>query len=216
MLTQYDPKVFDALDDLDDASRRRLKEEETKLPHLGNVILRHNLDQQVGVYLLHRHFELSHDERLVERFIGNRSFAVPLNVDEAVRAVPYTWKAVKNFDSEGWNFYPLEFVECPESIFFEKVTQNEAFFADMANELSEMGVTDVFGVSILHRSAIKLAEGEILLETSNKQERRLNFSAVSKNKIESTQTLWAFKPSEDGACGQHECGNHCCWCCSIE
>jgi hypothetical protein len=214
MLTQYDPAVFSNLNEFE-ISRQRLAEEETKIPHLGDVICRHNLHQQVGISLLHKHFEMSHDEMLVERFTGDRSFAVPLKRNEGICAVPYMWKAVRHLESESWIFYPLEFVECSDDESFKTVTQNEAFFADIAGALSSLGVADVFGVSLLHREAIRLAEGDTILETSNGRERRLNFQGVSKEKLSTeldlTRTLWAFNSSDGYTCNRHDdCGRHGC------
>lgn len=214
MLTQYNPKVFSNLNEFD-ISRKRLEEEQAKIPHLGDVICRHNLHRHVGISLLHKHFEMSDDEMLVERFIGERSFAVPLSESESIRAVPYMWKAVKHSESESWVFYPLEFVECPDDKLFETVTQNEVFFADMANVLSNLGVTDVFGVSVLHREAIRLTEDHTILENSNGRERRLNFQGVSKEKLSTeldlTRTLWAFNSSDGYTCNRHDdCSGHGC------
>jgi hypothetical protein len=211
MLKEYAPTVFSNLNDFQIA-RKRLQEEQSKILCLGDVIIQHQLQQQVGICLLHKHFEMTPDEKLVEQIEGDRSFAKPVKHTEKVNAVPYMWKAQEDLVLSDYVFYPLEFVDSADTESWTAVIQNKSFLSDIAKALSDLNVIDLFGVSILHRDHIKLAEGETVIETSNEKKRKLNFAAVSRSsispKIEVTQTLWSFSKLGDGRCGGHSCSGH--------
>jgi hypothetical protein len=213
MFNQYTPQIFSDLDEFD-VSRKWLEKEQTKdkIEDLGDVICRHGLESQVGISLLHKHFEMSHDEWLVEKFVGKTSYAVPVNRSEDTFVLPYMWKVGKDPGSDLWGWYPLEFFECPKDNLVEAIVRNESFFADMATALSNLEVTSMFGVSVLHRDSMKPEKGEILLERSNDRERKLNFLAVPIKElhpqIEITQTLWVFK-SGHRINRSNYCGFHC-------
>jgi hypothetical protein len=217
MLEEYAPTVFSNLNDFEIA-RQRLEEEQSKIPYLGDVIVRHKLQQRIGICLLHKHFEMTPDEKLVEQIEGYRSFATPVKRTEKVNAVPYMWKVQQERDGNGHEFYPLEFVDSVDAESWTAVIQNESFLSDIAKALSDLNVIDLFGVSILHRDHIKLAEGETVIETSNEKERKLNFAAVVRNDIPQdmtvTRTLWSFatldKQFSSGECGHSDnddCGH---------
>ena len=157
---------------------------------------------------------MSHDEKLVEQVKGNQSFATPIRRSEKKDAIPYMWKAhVQPISSEeDCVFYPLEFLDYSSAGVSESVVQNTDFMMDISQALLNMGLSDLFGVSLLHRSYVTLAENEAVLETSNDKHRRLNFAAISRNNLlemqDTTQTLWSFKLASDGSCGGHSCSGH--------
>lgn len=212
MLTAYKPEVFDGLEDFFTV-RDRLELVKHNLKELGAVIRSYGLQKQVGICLLHKHFNLSAEERLVEEFEGNNSYIKPTT--EYSDAIPYMWKVEQNQVSGEWVWFPLEFVRNTEQVAAaversEAVVNNQEFLSAIAAKLSELGMTNMFGISILHRDAIKIAEGEILVENTDDEGRVLTFSSVPRPEVDPTtltQTLWQF-PTVKGVDVAGFCG-HC-------
>lgn len=215
MLTAYKSDVFDGLQDFF-VARDELVESQAMLSELGDVIRRHQLEKYVGMCLLHKHFHLATEERLVEEFVGNNAYIKPTT--DYTDALPYMWM-VKPSETPGeWVWYPLEFVRNDGSISeaiarMEAVTGNQDFLNEIAAKLSELGLSNMFGISILHRDAIKIAEGEILVESTDDQQRVLTFASVPRPSVDPatlTQTLWKF-PAAGGVESLAEC-SHCTHC----
>lgn len=219
MRVAYEPKIFQELNEFRIA-KQRLAESQEKLTELGNVICRHGRQNQVGMSLLHKHYNLHPDERSVEELVDNCSYIKPQTENHWDGATPYLWKAQRNPKSRAWIYYPLEFIRHP-SIGAEVEEKAEAIFSDreflsdMAAKLFELGLTDTFGIAIPHRDVIKLEEGEILVETTDEQTRTLTCSPALASSIslgELTQTLWKFTPKQNvnvlGQCVMH-CNAHC-------
>ena len=218
MLTSYKPDVFDSLEHFFTA-RDLLEQAQDNMTELGAIIRRHGLQKQVGICLLHKHFDLSDNERLVEEFEGNNAYVKP--TAEYGDAIPYMWKVEQNQISGEWVWFPLEFVRVTEAVSAAversaAVVNNSEFLNEIAAKLSELGMTGMFGISILHRDAIKVAEGEILVESTDDAARVLTLSAVSRENVDRTnltQTLWQFPNAEGfevGAMCSH-C-THCTHC----
>ncbi|MER3434672.1 MAG: hypothetical protein C4288_14920 [Leptolyngbya sp. ERB_1_1] len=153
MITSYVPEVFDQLNSFHTA-KSQLKESKAFLHQLGTVICRHNLQQKVGLALLHKHFDLVPNERLVEQTAHHTISITPVcNPDDATIA-PYLWKmATDSVGEHSW--FPLEFQDTleatPDSLnTAETLEANQAFLQEMAVKLQELNLEDVFGISILH------------------------------------------------------------------
>jgi hypothetical protein len=133
----------------------------------------------------------------------------------------YLWKVEAAQQSGTWNYFPLEFARVNHDTHkikdaAELVTSNHEFLAEMATKLLELGLADIFGIAIIHRDLIKLAEGEIIVETTDDAARTLTCSATvqaSINPDKLTQTLWTFEPNEPvkgaTACYIHNNCRHC-------
>ncbi|MEG4283649.1 glycerol-3-phosphate ABC transporter substrate-binding protein [Microcoleus sp. A006_D1] len=218
MLTSYKPDVFDCLEHFFTA-RDLLEQAPDNMTELGAIIRSHGLQKQVGICLLHKHFDLSNNERLVEEFDGNNAYVKP--TAEYGDAIPYMWKVEQNQISGEWVWFPLEFVRVTEAVSAaversKAVVNNSNFLNEIAGKLSQLGMTGMFGISILHRDAIKVAEGEILVESTDDAARVLTFSSVPRQNVDRTtltQTLWQFPNAEGfevGAMCSH-C-THCTHC----
>lgn len=218
MLTSYKSDVFDSLEHFFTA-RDLLEQAQDNMTELGAIIRRHGLQKQVGICLLHKHFDLSDNERLVEEFEGNNAYIKP--TADYSDAIPYMWKVERNPTSGELVWFPLEFVRVTEAMSAaiqrsEAVVNNSGFLNEIADKLSELGTINMFGISILHRDTIKVAEGEILVESTDDEARVLTFSSVPRQDIDPatlTQTLWQFPNTEGfevGALCSH-C-THCTHC----
>ncbi|MEG4111251.1 MULTISPECIES: glycerol-3-phosphate ABC transporter substrate-binding protein [unclassified Microcoleus] len=215
MLTSYKPDVFDSLEHFFTA-RDLLEQAQDNMTELGAIIRSYGLQKQVGICLLHKHFDLADNERLVEEFDGHNAYVKP--TAEYGDAIPYMWKVEKDRASGNWVWFPLEFVRVSEAVSAaikrsEAVVNNSEFLNEIAGKLSDLGMTDMFGISILHRDAIKVAEGEILVESTDDEARVLTLSSVPRQDVDRatlTQTLWQF-PNDEGVEVGAMC-SHCTHC----
>jgi hypothetical protein len=169
--------------------------------------------------LLHKHFDLSAHERLVERIEGDDIYIDPVNETDDAATIPYLWKLGFDKLMKIPSWFPLEFQhrlsaghDAVKAI--ESLTANHEFLEEIAVKFQDCGVEDIFGLSILHRD-IPLKEGEILVETTDCENRSLMITALSQDEIQHedlTETLWYFTADERvgvaGDCIMH-CSSHC-------
>lgn len=215
-LHPYDPQVFTQLNVFEDA-RARLKSAIGKMEELGDIIRHYGVSKSVGVSLLHKHFELLPNERLVEGVaLENNLQCKPAILESEESISPYMWKVEKKPDGS-MRFYPLEYLWNGHSVFNNisprmSFLHNETFLESFALKLIELEVDSLFGLSVLHRECIKVGKDEMLVETTDDAERTLLFSAVPIGTYapESlTQTLWQFDAL--GSVRYQDC-NHCFHC----
>jgi hypothetical protein len=76
------------------------------LTKLGILIKKHNLHEEVGITLLHRHFEITEDEVLLERFDETESCTEPVKISnlDPNLCVPHSFA----FTGKCWE--PFEYV----------------------------------------------------------------------------------------------------------
>ncbi|KAE8239720.1 hypothetical protein A4X13_0g8099 [Tilletia indica] len=144
-LVAYRPEIFSALPSVDEVA----KDFDTfggitsVRPKLYPSVGAHNQASLFGLQLLHRHFDLSEDQRLVA--FGRVSVALELNVLDAKSATkvkPTSWMCLP--DRPGMMPYEFEFDEhdsLPEP--------TPAFLEDMENGLRSIGIDHMVGVSLL-------------------------------------------------------------------
>jgi hypothetical protein len=198
----YDPANFQALGDFPTAVHR-LRENEAKLSELGAIICQHGLQDIAGITLLHKHFDLKHDEFLLREYSNNSVHVDPHRVTDPASIVPYLWGIKKDPDSGMWMSYPLEFirpteVNLPVKDQSEAVSTNTVFLKELGTRLAELELLETFGVALLFQNVIPLGEGEVLLEGTEFEDRE-NVSVVahiSEFGVQeiNTPTLWRFTP----------------------
>lgn len=214
MLASYSSQVFDSLNDFETA-KLELFEAEKILPQIGNLICEYNLYEKFGVCLLHKHFNLSANEILVEVVGKNKSDSQPVFYDNQSNLMPHTWKVHKLTDGS-LTLYPLEFVDSSNNNFNSVITVSDLeFFRHIASKLSKLKMTETFGITMLHRDDISIAEDEILVESSNNIERLLTVVPVKKGEIDLltvTKTTWKFSPGANNK-SISLCIGHCIKCC---
>ena len=139
MLCAYDGNEFAALPPYQQAKFRvQSNVVKTAIDELGNVIFSHGLTSEVGVCLLHKHFDMSNDEILLERIFQNRSKLSPVSCETIQGEVlAYMWKMKKD---KTW--VPLEFAYStkPMQDAFEKIMKNEAFLHEIGETMMKLQV----------------------------------------------------------------------------
>jgi len=105
MTSSYDPAIYDSLPSLAQAGRRFDEKDGENLVDdtFRNLFLQHRMESTFGLVLLHRHFDLSPKEQLVEY----RGTSVPWEVtplSRSSRVQPSNWALAKD-----GSFHPYEF-----------------------------------------------------------------------------------------------------------
>lgn len=217
----YDPEVFNALPDFF-VAREELSAAEEQINELGDIICSYGLHQVIGLCLLHKHFDISADERLVRRYKDD-SFA-RMTAERGIEdeLYPYLWCLSEG--GLGFGFYPVEFCIYANQIdqkrakaHFMHLNRNKDFFAVIGREMITKNLERRFGLSGLHaRSCFRLKAEETLLELTDEQRRILTLERQTEDYVkklgDTTKTLWYFYPTTeqvDGArCASH-CYGHC-------
>jgi hypothetical protein len=200
-ISLYDSKVFSSLPNFRTASHS-LEGMSGSLSLLGKVICRHNLQEHIGVSLLHKHFPISRDEQLIKYFVGNCSYIRPYPRSTNENVVPYLWKFDCDRTTGLQSFYPLEFVDTGRRAFrgrtdARKLLSSEMFLAEFSATLHALDLRNVLGLCTNHgRGEIVLGDGEILVETTDHVHRVLTLAPVAKKSIEAVETSWLFLPEK--------------------
>jgi hypothetical protein len=105
VLQPYSSTVFNTLHSLHDADAEFKERNAATIMNsvLAGIFTKHNVNSHVGVQLLHRHFRLDNDERLVDA--GGASVPWSNEGSEALdsRILPVSWAF------EGFAYHPYEF-----------------------------------------------------------------------------------------------------------
>ena len=196
----YNHRIFHELKGFS-LAQKRLNESKEKLLELGSVICRHKLHKIVGISLLHKHFDLQPNERLVRKSIDNIHYVRPQIQESCDCLIPYLWKVGQNYSLGQWSYYPLEFVDITSievvgKDLSESVMKNQEFLSDMAAKLSDLGLTDIFGIIIVHPIVTGLDEEKSLFEMTNNHTRTNMCLLTSTKTLEqetATPTIWSFR-----------------------
>ncbi|KAG5654828.1 hypothetical protein KAF25_010974 [Fusarium avenaceum] len=143
----YDHNAVDAMTDVDVAAQRL--QELNGLNHMKSCIrdifMKHGVDKVFGVGLLHRHYDIAPNEKIVE--LGPVSSPWVVGDDEVITGgavLPHTWRV---FDGE---LKPTEFKFVPQ----RDVSNTDqpvfpaAFVKELIGVLQETGLDEVLGVSL--------------------------------------------------------------------
>jgi hypothetical protein len=208
METLYDPMIFGQLNQVGAAFSWSCRREEA-LDSLGDVVCRHGLHTEVGISLLHRHFELLPHERLVRVHQGETFSSEPRAVAAAIDLVPCSWKVGRHPETGEWRYHPLEYARATGPgmgyrICRDRILSKEDFLSEMAEKTWELDVADLFGIAIIPLGFTKRVDDEVLLEKQdlvrrvNTSNRALMSDFGSRMNIPS---LWAFRPrrGDEGA-----------------
>jgi hypothetical protein len=221
---QYQSNIYSNLLDFHIAEEIS-KEKKQYLPNLGKIICEHNLENQIGICLLHKHFNLTPNEMLVRTFTDN-SFEIEPKSNFSSRSLPYMW-AFSETKTENKNaLYPIEFIEknSVTNSFESTISEfhvKEDFLHSIKNYLTDLKLTNIFGISLIPHGLFELNKNETLIENDVEGERKLRISVVPSKSIEkakTAQTLWIFNQYGESTkkidCTVH-CGLHCSIHCGI-
>jgi hypothetical protein len=204
LLQPYSSSAFNTLRSLKAASAEFKERNAAEVMNsiLASIFIKHNVDGLLGVQLLHRHFSLGNDERLVD--IGNAS--VPWSKVEALDSciIPVSWAF------EGDSYHPYEFKFIPptqarESRELQEPTIQEPFLVEFNEALKTHHLQGILGIRSL-KGHFKKPELEITNGRSNITFDYDSDGAEADNAIEAS---WVF-----GGSGMPTTMIHCAGYCS--
>lgn len=137
----YDPKVYSSLLDFSEVAQAfRARKGKYFIRTVRELYLRHNVEECLGVGLVHRHFDLDADERLVQE--GNKS--APWKTERANKAhvVPSAWAFRHGA------LYPYEFEVASGKTKAPELPP--AFVAELYMLLLENGYQETLGINTFH------------------------------------------------------------------
>lgn len=200
---QYCPSNYDTLNSSTD--RSLCDAHRGRLAKIGEIFWDHGMQQDFAVVYLHKHFDMSPEERLVETILEHEIIIRPSRTFGDV--APYIWRLVQNDDAPVWS--PVEFLVSNQwsALAFEQAARFEtavAFRRDLARFLTNAGVDQVFGVVSRHREGL-LARCVVpfsqIVEQTDRQTRTLTLRAesVPTPQPDLIETVWHFpERSADG------------------
>ena len=210
LLLKYDASVFHELYEFHIA-RSILKQLGLAVTALGDIVCAYGLQDCVAVNLLHKHFDISSDERVVREYVGRTAYLKPRPTShsgEGTTAVlPYLWQYADG--RYGPHFYPLEFAEYAGAGIQQaeaeiaRVQSSPEFLRDFSGQLWGLGLEDIFGIALLcSRNNVILRHGEAMLETTDAINRVLTLKPIPEDSLtdlDTTETLWIFSPPAEGS-----------------
>lgn len=215
--TGYNHEFFHSLKDSNNMwGLAELHQDE--LHFLGGVICRHNMEEIVGVSLVHRHHDLHEDERFVWELSSNVWCAEPKRIAES-NLVPINWGV--GISENIPCLYSLEFCimddrHGSEFLASSNLLLNSDFIKDFTETVVDMGVENLFGLSLLQTRSHFNQMNTTVLEQSDLSRRITKAWVIPKNNLKNNSggvTLWNFTKNH-GINVVRDCtsGNsrHCC------
>ncbi|PYH35602.1 uncharacterized protein BO87DRAFT_433306 [Aspergillus neoniger CBS 115656] len=209
-VAQYDHRAFDTLMDVDESAYyfESLTGYEHLRSGLRDIFMRHGVDDKLAVALLHRHFELASNEKLVE--LGPVSSPWPIaSHDDSVLGgsiLPHTWRVFEN------ELHPLEFrfVAKHELQDAKQVQFTRAFFEDFRQYVTANGLEGVIGITqINHGDDDGESDVQLMEVTHGRSSVMVPAIPTSEAPGPFFQTVWSFvekqtsKPDTDGFKARH-------------
>lgn len=200
-LQEYAPNHFNDLPTFRQA-QENLKQLQPKLDKIGRVLHKHGCADEIGIALLHRHFDLADDEVLVEKVepAQGQSVGAPRNRDTSGKILPHLFRAVVSDNDSACVWFPVEFadVEDDDGSLAERYARfqaNAPLLNDVAQTLRDEGAIGAIGLSLFHgREEINCSSNEILVESTDDVRRVLVMrpGSIGVDDKTSTPTLWRF------------------------
>lgn len=205
MLQQFNSAIYNRLTEVDDVKKNSNYNREI-LSHFGKVIFKYGYEKTMGISLIHRHFNLNKNEKMVSK-ITKHNFSwitTPSEIEES-NLIPVNWQFSNKNNICG--FYPTEFLlnsteYSVENLLFQKISKDTNFLAEIAELLVKFKVTEIFGLSmLLGRLTPNIPNGKVLYEQNNHDTKTSNLTFVSTKMLSDPDavTHWHFeKKIENG------------------
>ncbi|MEB9828832.1 hypothetical protein CN936_25455 [Bacillus cereus] len=218
MLQPYNSLAYANLPEFE-MVRKYASNSDVHLNQLGEIIKKFNFKNMVGISLLHKHFNLYQNEKLVRDFVNNKIFIKPTATSDSPY-VPYMFAFTKTNSKEELNLYPIEFVKLTsETKIFEEnyrmIQNQETFLQEIKEYLQNNKLENIFGLSFLPYNVISLNDNEILIETEDNfntegtidaDNRALKIEVLPKSAKKTgntTKTLWDYERNTGMNCHHH-------------
>jgi hypothetical protein len=215
----YSVAGFNALPEFHE-SKQRFSEKMHVLDTFAEIIRAHGVQKYLGAALIHKHYALTDDERMVEEVRRDGSVLSPRRRFTEEILTPYLWHLeCRDFHLPQW--VPVEFVlseTVPKDVqeFAQGLPARNRLLTDLAKALAGNEAQDTFGLALLHRQSIEFDRKlQILLESPGQENRTFVVRPANPEITASddwTQTYWHFDLSGERHvvdCTQHGCAGYC-------
>ena len=163
VLQPYSSSAFNTLPSLRDADAEFKGRNAGAImnSNIASIFAKHNVNDFLGIQLLHRHFSLNSDERLVD--VGGASVPWSNGGSEALDSciLPVSWAF------EGNTYHPYEFKFVPPTQELHKPVLPEPFVIELNETLKAHNLQGVLGIRVLKTGQGKKPEMEITKGRSN-------------------------------------------------
>lgn len=209
MFAVYNPVAFNELPHFNKA-KTRVGDLAESINRLGAVIKKYNL-QYAGVALLHKHFDITDEEILVENETDTKSELSPTSTKmyEEGTLNSYMWKVTGN-----GKFAPLEFTASRDEKIINRIDEirkNSEFLQEFGSLVRELKMDNFLGLTVFHRDHVSAVDGSTQ-ELSDEVNRTLVVipaSEAAKTMTEedhdTIQVVWKFCGQVDGVEGCTHC-----------
>lgn len=155
IISEFKKSSFDELNSLTKANEQLASEK--KLLEVGKIIRQYGYEKVVGLCLLHRHIDLSQNERLIEHLIDDCLVLEPKIIDASGDIIPFSWKFEYDSNFYTYSMVPLEF-SSKKTPFVETICEvilhDVNFLKDIAKKLNELNLLNIIGLGSLHQIKI--------------------------------------------------------------
>jgi hypothetical protein len=207
-----------------EVSQRSLQQHRNIIARLGEVITKYKLEDKIGVSLLHKHFDVPRDKKLVRTREANG--VVAKIAENTNKLLPAQWRLMPFGSIIG--YAPIEFIDAatfsPAAIqqTFE-LQWSSAFLREFAAVLKQYGVADTFGIATLNvfKELGVSHRNEVICERPGSAPETSEFDVLPKNvKLEpgTGQALWTFSalPTSGSGGAKVHCAYMCIGCRTVQ
>lgn len=214
LVASYSPEVFSGL--LGPREQHLRQKETMDLSRLRDVFHEYHMEHTCGLALLHRHYDVSIDEIVVETINSKRSDSAPVKTESCPRVVPHLWR----YHNGMW--YPTEFLSIEGdhdklSTAIElsnSVTSKADFLRDAGKVLEELGLHDLFGLQTTHRDLFLRSDPtDTVLELTDVPTRVSSITAIPQDQPQPEyfiDTFFGFACRDPKTCGHALHGRNAC------
>ncbi|PWY69053.1 hypothetical protein BO70DRAFT_400113 [Aspergillus heteromorphus CBS 117.55] len=177
---QYDHRAFDALMDVDESAQyfESLTGYEHLRSGLRDIFMRHGVNDELAVALLHRHFEMAANEKLVELGPVSSPWPIAAHEDSVVggHILPHTWRVFEN--------------ELQDA---QKVQFSLAFFKDFHQYVKKNGLENVIGITHIDHGR-DASESDVQLMEITHGRNSIMVPTIPTSELPGPvfQTIWSF------------------------
>jgi hypothetical protein len=173
----------------------------------GNQLLLDHQIEGVGARLVHRHFEIEKDEKIIERvgdYEGEQALITKPDTNHE-GSVPASWI----LDKENMHYKVFECTTCNKAKkIYEYLKEKTKFLKEFADLLLKYDLQELIALSILDRDYFDgKPEDGYYIERSYDKSSVVKYSKEMPDKNQDIETAWQLKNLKNG---KYWCG--VCWC----
>lgn len=216
LLPTFSPVAFNKMVDLMDTHKDGGARQAflAKVYALGTVICDHGMQNDVGVWLVHKHFDVGADERVLAE-VKDRKIEV-----QVVKGAPADSDVPVFFQVQPDGWAPMQYVQVPSHSDHvlqrvRKVTAASEFLKAFGACVRALGMEEELGLCIQHNDLLTLNPSEGLMETTVEGEKTQTLTVMGVNDLaarsDASTTSWKFVLEDSMRMGYCQQMCSCSW-----